>query len=206
MKPKGLISDAVEILRQIPRVSEKTALNMIEHFLSDTIAWADFKKVMEVMMSSGYCICGNFASDANQQYDGKNLCEYCREDNREGIVLIPNIRTISKMEDILPGRYWYHVITATDTQSETETIHALVKNIQHKMSYDANPISVVSALGSDALSNEVFLTIIDTLKDVFGDSVKVSKLPIGIPMDTPIQKVGDATLRAVLMMLDSNNR
>lgn len=199
----GTMQDAMNVLQEIPRVKEGLSRKIVEYFLAHPNEWENFKVVVSHMQANGYCVCGNFALDNEQKYKDYNLCEFCRDGHKLGIMLIPNLSMIQTHIGINGDSFWYQIIDLTDEQNQVKSIYRLVENIQHKLGF-TQKITLVNALGTDGLAMSVAKTIEETVAEQFAKgTVSVVTPQLGLPPDTPITQMSEATLGYVFLSMKS---
>lgn len=185
----------IEILEKVPRVNQKIARNVIDAFLRDPLMWEDFRKSIDSLVSHGFCFCGNYALNNACSFENHNLCEFCRE-YRTGIVLVPNTDILSRLESILPGRFWFHLVEMDSSEGQTESLNRLLINARHKAeSYHLEEICLINMLGNDPLAHGFGELAKETVSAVLPAYIK--NLPVGLPVDLPVNKLTDHTLLAI---------
>lgn len=189
-----MITSPSDVLSKIPRMRDTTANAIVDYFLINKLDWETFKNQIDSIQRFGFCVCGLYATDNVNQYANRNTCLYCRESIRSGILVIPNMDTLRRMERMRSSFAWYHIVNASSRESEIQAIQSLLLNIEHKIKIHNKKPIVRNFLGTDNLSKEIFMNMQETIMEKFGDEIQCIDLPVGIGYGENVNKINDNTL------------
>ena len=190
----------IEVLSAVSRVKARTATAVALHFLTNRKAWDVYKRTMDAIDNLGWCLCGNIPLNADETYNGQHLCEFCRQPARNAILIVPDVATIYRVEDLSPDTFWYHVVSTDDDQVMTANLQHFVNNFTHKTGVLGSNPRIFNGLGNDENSINCMSVINDIITEDLGiDSTNLLKsLPVGIAIGKSLSDADDRTLMTVL--------
>ena len=183
----GCLQDLIESLKNLPGIGEKSAERLAFSILNFDSEQIDMfiKSLMDVKNIKRCPICNNIT-------DGE-LCYICQDESRDSqtIFVVEKPKDVVLFEKMQNYRGMYHVLGGLispleGVNPEDINIDTLVNRVHE------NNVKEVIIVLKPSIEGETTMQYIK--KVLSNDDVRVSKIPIGIPMGTDIEYIDSMTL------------
>lgn len=181
------VQDLIESLKNLPGIGEKSAERLAFSILNFDTEQIDMfvKSLMDVKNIKRCPICNNITES--------DLCYICKDESRDNqtIFVVEKPKDIVLFEKMQNYRGKYHVLGGLISplegiNPEDINIDTLVNRVHN------NNVKEVIIVLKPSIEGETTMQYIK--KILSNDDVRVSKIPIGIPMGTDIEYIDPMTL------------
>ncbi len=177
----------IDSLKKLPSIGQKSAERISFYLLSHREA---LKEVIEglndAQENAKFCkICHGFSQE--------DICPICKDTKRENVIcVVEKPQDIFLLDEILPGKFRYHVIGGlispiTDITPDKLHIHDLVDRVKKE-----HVKEIILAISPSVEGETTSYYIKDLLKDT---GVRLTRISYGIPRGSDISFQDGFTLR-----------